>query len=167
MLNWCRIRWKYVKYWSLQNLDFCDTTRAKIDFHKIQGSRKSIEPKIRCKTDAQKSRKNRRQNGSQNEGKCVQKSIWSRHWAPNSRFWRLLELCKNMMNFWCVSGGLQIEESCPEMRPGGANSTAARRQWVGSVCSGPLGGHARDQKLGTRNKKLGFSEKETRLFKGI
>ena len=137
MLNWCRTRWKYVKYWSLQNLDFCDTSRAKIDFHKIQGSRKSTEnQKIRCKTDAQKSRKNRCQNGSQNEGKCVQKSIWSRHWAPNSRFWRLLELCKNMMNFWCVSWASKNRKIGPRSDQG---TSSRPRHFVGDTVPGDLG----------------------------
>ena len=40
---WCRNRWNYVKDRSLQNLDFCDTSRARIDFHRIQGSRKPIK----------------------------------------------------------------------------------------------------------------------------
>ena len=50
---------------------------------------------------------------------------------------------------------VKIEKSWPEKRPGDANGVPELRQWVGSVCAGPLGGHARDQKLGTRNKELG------------
>ena len=37
------IRWKSNDVQSWQNLDFCDTSRARIDFHRIQGSRKPIK----------------------------------------------------------------------------------------------------------------------------
>ena len=129
--------------------------------------------KIRCKIDAQKSRENRRQNGSQNEGKCVQKSIWSRHWAPISGFWRLLELCKNMMNFWCVSGGQKIEKNNPR-----SAEEAPWRPWPRTghpifEDSGPQGGafsRASTLYQGTKEKsllekrKVGYFEKEIRLF---
>ena len=46
-------------------------------------------------------------------------------------------------------------ENWSKKRPMGANGEQILRQWCRSVGSGPQGGHARDQKLGTRNKELG------------
>ena len=70
--------------------------------------------KNRCKIDARKMMKNRCQNGSQNPWKWLQKSTWSRHWAPISRFGRLLGRCKNIMIFRCLSRGSQNRKNWPK-----------------------------------------------------
>ena len=61
---------------------------------------------------------------------------------------------------------LKKSENWPKERPRDVFPAPRVRRVYSSWRPGPQGGHARDQKLGIRNKKLSFFEKETGYLKG-
>ena len=96
--------------------------------------------KNRCKIDARKIMKNRCQNGSQNPWKWLPKSTWSRPWAPISHFGRLLERCKNIAIFWCLSWGPKNRKKLPKDQPKGDLGPTSPHRVSVFLEYGPQGG---------------------------